>query len=278
MAKLEREIARTSRVQPAVIVGSSVLLAVIGVFYWLPLMWWLVKYLLTDPTPLPQDLPLWALIERTLLISTVSAALSVIAAYPLMLVWRLSGSNVKQIAVTLMVIPMVMGLLARNYSWLGMLASNKVLPSMGWSLIGGKEMMYTSLSVYIVMTCVFIPISFFILIQGASYVSGAHVDAAKTLGVPDWKIVMVIVIPLTFRAAALAFGVTLAMSVGFFITPRMIGGGNIDFVSNAILAYLNYGHFGLASRLALDFLGVMLIPVTVIMVYAFRRRLLVTGR
>jgi ABC-type spermidine/putrescine transport system permease subunit I len=278
MAKLERKIGKIRRIQPTVAIGGSALLLTMSVLYWFPLMWWLAKNLLGDRTSLPADLPFLALVERTLIVSVVASSISVIAAYPLMLIWRLSGFVAKQITVSLMVIPMVMGLLARNYSWLGMLASNKPLPSMGWSWLGGPSLMYTRLSVYIVMTCVFIPISFFILIQGASYVSQSHLDAAKTLGTPDWKIVLVVVLPLTFRAAALAFGLTLAMSVGFFITPHMIGGGKVDFISNVILTFVNFGRFGLASKLALNFVAIMIVPATIIMVYAFRRRRLVSGR
>jgi len=278
MAKLEGKIGKRRRIQPTVAIGASALLLLMSGLYWFPLMWWLAKNLLGDRTSLPADLPFIALVERTLIVSVVGATISIIAAYPLMLIWRLSGVVAKQITVSLMVIPMVMGLLARNYSWLGMLASNKPLPSMGWSWLGGASLMYTRLSVYIVMTCVFIPISFFILIQGASYVSQSHLDAAKTLGTPDWKIVFVVVLPLTFRAAALAFGLTLAMSVGFFITPHMIGGGKVDFISNAILTFVNFGRFGLASKLALNFVAIMMVPAAVIMVYAFRRRRLVSGR
>lgn len=266
------------RTQLSVLVGSSFLLIVITALYWVPLVWWLLRYLIAEPSSLPDDLPFWQLIGRTLLISSVAALVSLVAAYPLVLIWRLTGTVIKQLVVFLMVVPMVMGLLARNYSWIGMMSSSDILPSMGWSIMGGRQLIYTQFSVYLVMSCIFVPIAFFILIQGISGVTKDHIHAARTLGVPDWKIVLFVIVPLTLRAAALAFGLILAMSVGYFITPRMIGGGKTDFVSNAILKYVNLGHFGLASMLALSFLAVMSIPIAVITVYAVRRRLLVSGR
>ena len=160
-----------------------------------------------------------------------------------------------------------------------MLCGSGTITSMGWALINGQQFLYTQLSVYVVMTCIFIPIAFFILIQGTSFVfSKYHVDAARTLGVPYWKILFVVILPLTLRAAVLAFGLNLAMSVGCFITPRMIGGGKSDFISNAILISVNQGHFGQASMLALRFLFVMAIPVAIIAFSALRRRLMITGR
>lgn len=266
------------RTQLIILIGGTTLLIVVIAFYWIPLIWWLLRYLIAEPASLPQDLPLFQLIRRTLVISSVASVISLVAAYPLVLIWRLSGKFIKQFVVFLMVIPMVMGLLARNYSWIGMMSSSEPLPSMGWSVIGGSKLLYEPFSVYVVMSCIFVPIAFFILVQGVSAVTKNHVDAARTLGVPDWKIVLFVVVPLTLRAAALAFGLILAMSVGYFITPRMIGGGKTEFISNAILKFVNLGDFGLASRLALIFLAVMAIPITIIAMYAVRRRLLVTGR
>lgn len=278
MAKLEGQIAKITRVQPTVLAGSVAVVGTIVIFYGVPLLWWLFRYALSDATVLPKDLPLRALISRTLMVSSVAGVCALFAAYPLVLIWRLSPPFIKQVINFLMVIPMIMGLLARNYSWIGMLSADRALPSMGWSQVGGQQFLYTTLSVYVVMSCIFVPIAFFILIQGASSVSNDHLDAARTLGVPDWKIVLVVVLPLTLRAATLAFGLILAMSVGFFITPRMIGGGKSDFVSNAVLTYVNYGRFGVASALALAFLAVMAFPIVLITLYAFRRRLLTTGR
>jgi len=266
------------RTQPVILAGGTALLIIITVLYWVPLIWWLLRYLIAEPSALPQDLPFLQLVGKTLLVSSVAALASVAGAYPLVLMWRLSGEFIKQLIVFLMVIPMVMGLLARNYSWIGMMSSNDLLPSMGWSMFGGRQLIYTQFSVYVVMSCIFVPIAFFILIQGISAVTKNHVDAARTLGLPDSKIVLFVIMPLTLRAAALAFGLTLAMSVGYFITPRMIGGGKTDFVSNAILKYVNLGDFGLASMLALSFLAVIAIPIAAIAMYAVRRRLLVTGR
>jgi len=270
---------RVKKYAPTVVmVGGTLLLTLMLIFYWVPVVWWVIGYLLTEKTSLPKEFPFWVLTLRTLGVSILVSAASILGAYPLVLIWRLSGSYAKLTTVCLMVIPMIMGLLARNYSWIGMLSSNNTLSSMGWVIIDGQQLLYTQLSVYIVMICIFIPIAFFILIQGTSFVSKYHVDAARTLGVPDWKILFVVILPLTHRAAVLAFGLNLAMSVGYFITPRMIGGGKSDFISNAILISVNQGQFGQASVLALRFLLVMAIPVAVIAFLALRRRLMITGR
>jgi ABC-type spermidine/putrescine transport system permease subunit I len=262
-----------------VLLGGASLLIVCALLYWGPLLAWLIKHFLTEPISLPRDFPFWSLVLRTGKFSLIAAAASTIASYPLVLVWRFSGSKVSKVAVnSMMLVPMIMGLLARNYSWIGMLSEQQALSHTEWPLLANIQLLYTPFSVYVVMSCIFVPIAFFVLVQSVAAVSQYHIDAARTLGLPDWKILFRVVLPLTYRGAALAFGLILALSTGYFITPQMIGGGKVDFISNAILISVNQGRFGQASMLAVLFLLVMAIPAALITWFAIRRRLLVSGR
>lgn len=245
----------------------------------MPLIIWVFNSLSGNtPATTLEDYPFWSTTARTLLISTIVSCFSTLAAYPLVLVWRFSRAGVKRFLAVAMTAPLILGLLARNYSWIGMLSSNRLWTSMGWSLLAGNELIFTPLSVGLVMSCIFVPITFFILIQGISSVKSNHIDAARTCGAVDWRIMTFLVIPMTLRAAILSFGLVLAMAVGYFITPRMIGGGKTQFVSNIILELINQGNFGQASQIGLKFLLFMTAPVVAIMWYSLRLRQRSTGR
>lgn len=177
----------------------------------------------------------------------------------------------------MMVLPLLMGLLARNYSWIGLLSNPGIIGSSGRVLFG-SGFLYSIGAIIVVMVCIFVPVSFFILIQGARAIRTVQIDAARTLGVPDWKIVFKVLIPLTTRAALLAFCFTFSLAVGFFVTPNMIGGGKYDFIGNAILMYVDLGSFEVASSLGVIFLGIMIIPSIGIALYALKRRKLISGR
>src|SRR5207248_1726797 len=99
------------------------------------------------------------------------------------------------------------------YSWIGMLSSKQPLTSMGWYEVGGNKLIFTSFSVCLVMSCIFVPIAFFILIQGLSSVRRNQIDAARTCGLTDWRIVKFLVIPMTRRAAILSFGITRNLTI-----------------------------------------------------------------
>ena len=283
MARMEsRELAalpRTPRTNLQLTAGGFLLVAVVCVAYWLPLVWWMIRYVVSTPFHLPENFPFILILRKTFLISSVAALAAIVGAYPIVLLWRFSPNRtVRHALIFVMVVPLIMGLLARNYSWIGMLSAHSAGASLGWSLLGADKLLYSTLSVYVVMACIFVPIAFFMLIQGALSVKPEHIETARTLGLPDWKIVFVVAIPQTVRAAALAFGFIFTMAVGYFVTPRMIGGGKVDFIGNAVLKYLDLGKFESASALAVVFLAAAAIPAAVVTIFAIRRRILVTGR
>lgn len=256
---------------------NFLLIAVLFLFYVLPLLSWITVHMKDGMAHWPLELPFLQYVYNTLLLSSIIAMVSVCACYPVALLWRFSGYAFQGVIVFIMIVPMVMGLLARNYSWIGMLSSNHALISMGTSLLFGNNLIYTRISLCLVMICIFIPVAFFITIQGLRSVSQENLDAARTLGAPDWKIIFLIILPMSMRALVLATALVFAMASGFFVTPAMIGGRKYNFISNVILTYIDIGRFETASTLALAFLGIMIIPMSLVLFIAVRKRKLVLG-
>lgn len=261
------------RWQPGYYVLGSFLL----VFYWAPIAWWAVNLFWVAGFHIPADLPLGPIFIRTLSLSLSSALLSVVFSYPGVILWRLSTPPIRWLIYAMMLVPLLMGLLARNYAWIGMLSNTGPVGDLG-RLIFGEGFLYGPIAVMVVMASVFVPLSFFILVQGASLFRSAHIEAARTLGASEVSIVIHVLFPLTFRAAVLAFGFSFALAVGFFVTPQMIGGGRYDFVGNIVLAYIDLGRFDVASSISMVFLGICMIPAAVASYYVLRRRHRVSGR
>lgn len=258
--------------------AGPALALVFVLFYWTPLLWWLLRYASHGFARIPSNLPFAILLGRTFKISSIVSCTAVLAAYPVALLWRVSSTGIRRLLIGLMTAPLLLGFIARNYSWIGMLTSPDPLTSLGWSLVGGSALLYTEIAVELVMAAAFIPIAFFLLVQGVAAVTQDNVDAARTLGASDIAVLSFVVIPQSLRAAVLALGMIFTMSLGWFITPRMLGGGKFDFVSNAVLTLVDLGLFSDASNLALYFLMATAIPTLAVTLFAVRRRRLVTGR
>jgi len=259
-------------------INAILLPSIVLLLFWLPLILWLTKTLLGGHVEIPETFPILELLERTFNISIAIAIMSVLAAYPIAIMWRLCSRGLKWgFALTLM-IPLAVGFLARNYSWIGMLSGNTFWSSMGWYIFRSERLLYSEISLYLVMTAIFIPIAFFIIIQGIKSVRSEQIYAARILGLADWKILFFVVIPMTLRAAVISLGFIFIMSTGYFVTPRMIGAGKYDFVGNAILIFLNLGRFDSASTISLIFLVSLIVPVSLIAYYTIKRRQQLMGR
>jgi len=265
-------LSRFSQSLPVGLLAVAVLFA-----YWLPTAWWLWGLAHSAEVSLPDGLPFWRLVWRTCFLSLLASTFSIASAYPFVLTWRMSGSMARRTITTLMMFPLIMGLLARNYSWVGMLTNRGELGRLGRALLG-DTLLFSSGGVVVVMATIFTPIAFFILLQGVRLVQMEQIEAARTLGLTEWRAFLFVVLPMTQRAAALTAGFTFALAVGFFVTPQMIGGGKHDFVGNAILGFVEFGRFEKASAIALAFLALMLVPALGIALFSLRRRAFLSGR
>jgi len=257
-------------------IGALVLGFLLLFLYWLPIVWWVGSVFVKHGFVMPSGFPFWSLTFRTIILSLIASGFSLLSAYPFVILWRLYGKFVRGVILLMMIVPLLMGLLARNYSWIGMFSGSEI-SSLFNMIFFANSFLYTISSVIIVMATVFTPLSFFILLQGVSAIHPEHFEAAKTLGVSDRRILLFVFLPFTYRAALLSAGFTFAFAVGFFVTPRMLGGGKYDFFGNAVLMYVDLGRFDLASSISVIFLTLVIIPAVLISFYAIRRRKIIAG-
>jgi ABC-type spermidine/putrescine transport system permease subunit I len=251
------------------------LAGVVVIVYWLPLVVWVERALAAQSAAVHDELPILAVVGQTLGISGLVAVAAITFAYPPAVLWRLSGRGARLAILVITVLPIITGFMARNYAWLGLL-STAGLP--GTDFGRGSVLLYTRFGVGCVMTFVFVPVAFFILIEGTTGFTQSQVDGARTLGASERTILLRVLLPQTKRAALLAFGLIFSMGAAFFVTPHMIGGRKYSFFTNLIWDYIDIGEFGRASTLALIFLGVMAAPVFLTTVVSLRRRAFTTGR
>lgn len=241
--------------------GAWSLVILFGILYVLPLGSWVG--LVLDERSFDMNWPLFSSVAwRTLWLSALSSLLCLAGALPLALLWRLGGRAERTTMLAAMGIPLIMGFLARNWSWIGLLTSKKRWQSFGTQLVGLDQWLYTHVSVVVVMSFVFVPIAFFILVQRLRSLTQIQIDAARTLGLSDFRIILGLLLPVSIRACVHSGTIVFALATTFFITPQMLGGGRCDFITNLLLSKLNDGDFSTASIIGLTFL----ILVTICMV------------
>lgn len=195
----------------------------------------------------------------------ITAVTSVVLSYPVALLWWIKRKTKWSSAIVFLVfVPIVLGLLTRNYAWMSMLSYT--------------PFQYTYSAVILVMLYIFIPFAFFIIIQGFGNISDNTLEAAKTMGANIFESFSKVIFPQTQRHIYIALFLVFANSLCYYITPAMIGGGKNDMIGNIIWKYVDKGLFADASNISLTFIFYVLPIFTIAIFIIFKRRKLYLSR
>ena len=254
----------------------------IAVFFFLPLITWMwslpgiprTRHLGVDV----QDM-FWALFWPTLIVSTAASVFAVIGSSCLACIYVCLGNRLRQMLWFTVTLPLLIGFLARNYSWLGLLQtlSGRDAPRLLATVVQ-NQLLYQTSGIVLVMGVVLVPIAFFVCVQGFEAVKPEYLQAGQTLGATNFRMFTSVTIPVALRAILLAFATCLVIAVGYFVTPRMIGGGNRDFVGNGVLSVRDeIGDTRGASLLVFRLFMFTGVAVLGLVIPAVRRRVQATG-
>lgn len=251
-------------------------LVLFGVFYVVPIAYMLVKSV-TDPhLGLQNYSHIFA--ERlylktaffTIWFSALEAVVCLLVAYPVSLLVVLTSGFRRKALLAVLLLPFWIGLLVRTYAWVVILTNGGPLDRLTGALgLGSPGILYTPGAVFIGMLHILLPYMILVLYPVVRDVDDSYVKAAQSLGASTWRVFATVYVPLTFRAMLQGMTLTFIMAVGFFVTPAILGGGNVttlpmlvDTLTQDLLQY------GLAGALS-----VLLIVIVAAIFLLARRRL-----
>ena len=185
---------------------------------------------------------------------------------------NVNNSRFKFLFAAVIIAPMFVGMIARNYGWIGMLsAKDNIYSSLGWSIIGTHgSLLHTKIAVLLVMVFIFLPWSFFMHNLGLGAITSTQVDAARTLGAKDFQLLRRLFFPSLIKAGLVTFFLIYCSTLGYFITPRMIGSNSGDVIGSIIMKFIELGDFSAASVLALTLL-LSAVPFALLFIWLFKR-------
>lgn len=160
--------------------------------------------------------------------------------------------------------PFWTSVLVRTYAWMVLLGRNgvinKVLLSMG-VIEQPLALMYNFTGVLIGMVHVLLPYMILPLYSALRKVDPNLIQAAEGLGAPRWRVFWRIYLPLTATGIAAGSILVFVLSIGFFITPALLGGGRVVMI--AILIQQQVGEL-LNWNFAAALSGLLLVVTVVI--------------
>jgi putative spermidine/putrescine transport system permease protein len=183
------------------------------------------------------------ILKNTLLVAAVATAVTVIIAYP---ACYLMSRLPRRWGVRLLILalfPFWTPILVRLYGF------TQILPPFG--------VMYTTTATIIGMIYYLLPYMIAILYASMVAIDDEIINAARTLGASSLQALRRVFLPLTRSGAYGGTVMLFVISLGFFLTPAILGGGSDLTIATYIQQQVNIVNWGIASAM-----GTVLLALT----------------
>jgi putative spermidine/putrescine transport system permease protein len=148
----------------------------------------------------------------------------------------------QMVALGLVVMTFWVSILVRTYAWIVVLGNGGILNRwlQAWGLTARPvEFLYNEAGVAFGMTNVLLPFLVLPLFASMRRVDPCLTQVAETLGASRAEIFWRVFFPLTLPALGASMALVFILSLGFYITPAILGGGRVPMVANMMDMLIN---------------------------------------
>jgi ABC-type spermidine/putrescine transport system permease subunit I len=201
-------------------------------------------------------------LASTFRIALITTAVCVLIGYPLAYWLRRLPTRWQVVALALVVIPFWISILVRTYAWIVVLGNagivNRALLALGL-IESPVSFLYNELGVIIGTVNVLLPFLVLPLFAAMLKIDEQLLRAAESLGASPWTVFWKIFFPLSVPALAAGGVLVFILTLGFFITPAVLGGGRVSMIANMLDLFVNQmPNWDLASAISAVLLVVTL--------------------
>ena len=206
---------------------------------------------------------------NTLTLSLGVTVLALFAGYPVAYFMVICGERIRRIIILLIIASVWISILVRTYAWMVLLGRNgpvnALLQALG-IIDGPLPLLYNSLSVYAGMLHIMLPFMILPLYSVMRQINLRLVDNARSLGAGPFSAFWFIFFPLSLPGILAGSLLVFIISIGFFITPALLGGvDNTTFVMLIEKEVSRFLNWELAAAMS-----VVLLFATVALVYVYQ--------
>jgi putative spermidine/putrescine transport system permease protein len=197
------------------------------------------------------------IIGRTVLIAALVTVTDAVLAFPIAFYMaKLASRRGKAILVVAVLLPLWSSYLVKVYSWRTMLQADGVI---NWALapLGQHGPGFGETAVWLVMSYLWLPYMILPIYAGLERIPDSLISASEDLGASPFTTFRRVILPLAFPAVVAGSIFTFALTLGDYITPRLVS--NDQFIGNVIFNNIS-NNLPFASALAL-------VPIVVMIAY-----------
>ncbi len=198
---------------------------------------------------------------RTLWIASLITILCFLLAYPVAYFIAHQTTKVANILLLFVLLPFWTSFLVRITSWIAILQTNGVINNLlSYLDIINKplDILYNQFATVIAMVHILLPFMILPLYSVMKGIDGTYIKASKSLGANNIESFLRIYLPLSLPGAAAGGLLVFIISLGYYVTPALLGGIDGQLISNIIAFHMSKtGNWGLAAALS----GILFIVV-----------------
>jgi ABC-type spermidine/putrescine transport system permease subunit I len=201
-------------------------------------------------------------------IALVTAAISMVASYPVAYKLVVAGPLARAVMLACILLPFWTNVLIRCYAWMLVLQTKGVLNTLllSWLhvITAPLPMVFNFTGVIVGMVHYLVPINILVLYSVMKSIDLRLVQAAQGLGANPLRAFLAVFLPLSLGGVRAAAMLVFVISLGFFVTPALLGGRSEVTVAMLVSSYFtdvldwNFGSALAAVLLAFTVAGLAL--------------------
>ncbi len=194
---------------------------------------------------------------RTVAIAALVTVTDAVLAFPIAFYMaKVASRRGKAILVVAVLLPLWSSYLVKVYSWRTMLSADGVI---NWALspLGLHGPGYGNTAVWLVMSYLWLPYMILPIYAGLERIPNSLISASEDLGASPFTTFRRVILPLVFPAVIAGSIFTFSLTLGDYITPRLVS--NNQFIGNVVYNNIT-NNLPLASAFAL-------VPIVVMVAY-----------
>jgi putative spermidine/putrescine transport system permease protein len=182
---------------------------------------------------------------------------------------RIARPRTRTFLFVCVLLPLWASYLAKVYAWLLILSHDGVL---NWTLgklgIGPLDLLYSNSAVFIVFCYIWLPYMIIPVYAALERIPASQIEASQDLGGRTLRTIRSVILPLALPGIVAGSIFTFSLTLGDYITPILVGGGNSEFIGTVIDS-----NIGIANNLPLA-AAMAMVPIAIMACYLLAARAL----
>ncbi|MBN9017818.1 MAG: ABC transporter permease [Rhizobiales bacterium] len=203
-------------------------------------------------------------VRTTIIVSLLTTAITVVLAYVVAFAIVQMPRGRRRVALFLVMVPFWISVLVRAFSWITILRRNGVLNTVlteAGAISDPLDLVYNQFGVIVGMVHYMMPFAILLLVANLGDIDRRIIQAARSLGAQPATVFWRVWLPLSLPGISIATLFTVIFSLGFLVTPAILGAGRVlmiaEYISVQISSTLRWGVATALSTLMLVAVGLL---------------------